>query len=163
MTRFGLRPSGSLLLTLALGACAQPAPPADQSAAAADAILAADAAWERVFTTQDTTAALAAIEPDGSMLAPNVPIATGSDAIRAVIQGFYGMPGMSLSWQATKAEAASSGDLGYSMGTYELTVDGPDGQPMTDHGKYVTLWRRQADGTWKVVVDIFNSDLPAGS
>jgi len=35
----------------------------------------------------------------------------------------------------------------------------PDGTPMTDHGKYATIWRKQTDGSWKVVVDIFNSDV----
>lgn len=68
--------------------------------------------------------------------APNAPVATGSDdVVRAVIPGSYGMPGMSLSWQATKAEAASSGDLGYSMETYELAVDGPDGPDSLPSGR----------------------------
>jgi ketosteroid isomerase-like protein len=149
----------SIGLVAMLAACQQA--PVDQSAAAAGAIRAADAAWEKAFTTQDTTAALDAVEPNGSMLAPNAPIATGHDAIRAAIGGFYGMPGMTLSWEATKAEAAMSGDLGYSQGTYTLSFNGPNGQPVTDHGKYVTVWRKQADGSWKVVADTFNSDMPA--
>jgi ketosteroid isomerase-like protein len=142
----------------ALCACQQA--PVDQSAAAADAIRAADIAWETVFSGGDTNAAVAAIDPTGSMLPPNGPIATGHDAIRQLIAGFYGMPGMSLHWQVNSVEAAASGDLGYSMGTYQLSVNDAKGQPVSDHGKYVTTWRKQTDGSWKVVADIWNSDLP---
>lgn len=155
MTRAGLVAAG---LALILGAC-QPAP-ADQSASAADAVRAADVAWEKAMSGRDTTAAVAVVEPSGSMLAPNAPIATGPEAIRALITGFYSMPGMSIHWQATKVEAARSGDLAYSSGTYELGFMDPKGKPLTDHGKYVTVWRKQADGSWKVAMDIFNSDLP---
>jgi len=150
-----------LMAALATALCACQQAPPDQSAAAADEIRAADIAWEQVFTGGDTTAAVAAVEADGSMLAPNAPIATGHDAVRAAIAGFYALPDITLHWQATKVEAAKSGDLGYSMGTYEMSFTGPDGNSVTDHGKYATIWRKQADGTWKVVADIFNSDLPA--
>jgi ketosteroid isomerase-like protein len=150
-----------LMAALGVALCACQQAPADQSAAAVDEIRAADIAWEKVFTGGDTSAAVAAVEPDGSMLAPNAPIATGHDAVRAAIAGFYALPDMTLHWQPTKVEAASSGDFGYSMGTYELSFTDPNGQAVTDHRKYVTIWRKQADGTWKVVADIFNSDLPA--
>ena len=70
-------------------------------------------------------------------------------------------PGFALSWQLTKAEASRGGDLGYTVGTYVLTLHDPKGEPVTDRGKYVTVWKKQADGSWKVAADIFNSDLPA--
>lgn len=138
----------------------QPPAPADLSAAAVEAVRAADIAWEKAFSGRDTTAAIAAIEPTGSVLAPNGPIATGPEAIRAVFAGWYAMPAMTLHWQLAAVEAARSGDLAYSRGTYELTFNDPKGKPVTDHGKYATVWRKQADGTWKVVLDMFNSDLP---
>jgi ketosteroid isomerase-like protein len=48
------------------------------------------------------------------------------------------------------------------MGTYSMTTSAPKGKkPVTDKGKYVTVFRKQADGTWKVVADVTNSDLPA--
>jgi ketosteroid isomerase-like protein len=58
-------------------------------------------------------------------------------------------------------EVARSGDLGYSQGTYDLTFNDPSGKPMTDRGKYLEVWKKQADGSWKCAVDTFNSDLPA--
>jgi len=159
------RPPLPLLLTglaLLLGACAQPAPaPVDESAAAADAVRAADIAWEKAFTSRDTTAAVAAVEATGSILPPNAPIATGPEAIRALFNGFYAMPAMTLHWTVTKAEAARSGDLAYTSGSYDLSFNDPKGKPVGEHGKYVTVWRKQADGGWKVVLDIFNSDAGA--
>jgi ketosteroid isomerase-like protein len=145
-------------LTLVLAAC-QPAAK-DESATAADAIRAADAAWSKVFSARDTSAAVAAVEPGGSILPPNGAIATGPEAIRKLFEGFYGMPAMTISWSPNKVEAARSGELGFSSGTYEMSYTDPKGKPATDHGKYVTIWRKQADGSWKVVLDTFNSDLP---
>jgi ketosteroid isomerase-like protein len=137
-----------------------PAAPVDESAAAVEAVRAADMAWEKAVSGRDTTAAVAAVEATGSVLAPNSPIATGPEAVRGVFAGFYGMPAMTIHWQPVVVEAARSGDLAYSRGTYELTFNDPKGKPVADHGKYATVWRKQADGTWKVVLDMFNSDMP---
>ena len=134
--------------------------PVDESAAATEAVRAADVAWEKAFSSRDTAAAVAAVEAGGSVLAPNAPIATGPEAIRALFAGFYGLPAMTLHWQVATAEAARSGELGYTRGTYELNYTDAKGKQASDHGKYVTVWRKQADGSWKVVVDVFNSDLP---
>jgi ketosteroid isomerase-like protein len=147
---------GSVVL---LGGC-QPSAPADQSAAAVEAVRAADQAWAKAFSAHDTTAAVAAVEANGSVLAPNAPIATGPEAIRALFAGFYAMPAMTLQWSPVDVEAARSGDLAYSRGSYELHFNDPKGTPVVDHGKYATIWRKQADGSWKVAVDVFNSDLP---
>jgi ketosteroid isomerase-like protein len=70
-------------------------------------------------------------------------------------------PGYALSWQVNKVEASHGGDLAYSMGTYEGTMNDAKGKPVTDRGKYVTVWEKQPDGKWNVVADIYNSDLPA--
>ena len=142
-----------------LGGC-QPRTADDLSTTAVQAIRTADIAWEKDFAARDTTATVAFVESTGSMLAPNAPIATGPAAIRTLFEGFYAFPGMTLHWEATEVGAAKSGDLGYSRGTYELSFTGPKAVRVTDHGKYATVWRKQADGTWKVVLDMFNSDLP---
>jgi ketosteroid isomerase-like protein len=113
-------------LAIILSAC-RPAPE-DRRASAAEAVRAADIAWDKAFSRRDTSAAVAAVEPTGSVLAPNAPIATGPEAIRALFTGFYAMPGLSIHWQPTKVEAARSGDLAYSTGTSELTFRDPKGE-----------------------------------
>ncbi len=147
---------------VALAACQKPAPaPVDHTADAIAAVKAADAAWLKVFAGRDTAAAVGMIEATGSMMGPNAPIATGPEAIKAMFAGFYALPGMTIAWEATRADAAASGDLAYTSGNYTLTFKDPKAGTITDKGKYVTVWHKQGDGSWKVALDIFNSDLPA--
>jgi len=94
------------------------------------------------------------------MFVPNSPLATGKEQIRKVWDSLVASPGFSISWQPGKVEVARSGDIGYSQRTYDLAMNDPKGNPMKDHGKYVVVWKKQADGSWKAVADIFNSDLP---
>lgn len=65
-----------------------------------------------------------------------------------------------MKWQVTKVEAARLGDFGYTVGTYEMKMNDPKGNPITDQGKYTTVWKKQADGSWKSVVDRSNTDSP---
>jgi len=129
------------------------------SAKAAEAVRAADIAWEKAFSSKDIDTAVASFEADGSVLAPNVPAATGPAGVRALFQGYYSMPALTVHWKPSRVDASASGDLGYSSGAYEMSFNDATGSPVIDRGKYVTVWRRQADGSWKIVVDIFNSDL----
>jgi ketosteroid isomerase-like protein len=66
-------------------------------------------------------------------------------------------PDFSLSWTPAKAEMAASGDLGYTYGNYVLKSKDKDGKPVTQYGKYTSIWKKQKDGSWKVAVDMGNS------
>jgi ketosteroid isomerase-like protein len=71
-------------------------------------------------------------------------------------------PNFALSFQGTQADASKGGDMVYTVGTYSLTASDPKNKkPVTDKGKYMTVYKKQADGTWKAVADSINSDLPA--
>lgn len=65
--------------------------------------------------------------------------------------------GTSLTWTPIKAEMASSGDLGYTYGNYVYTAKNKEGKTVTSYGKYASIWKKQKDGQWKVVVDVGNS------
>jgi ketosteroid isomerase-like protein len=65
--------------------------------------------------------------------------------------------GTSLTWTPAKAEMAASGDLGYTYGNYVYTVKNKDGKLVANYGKYTSIWKKQKDGQWKVVVDMGNS------
>jgi ketosteroid isomerase-like protein len=65
--------------------------------------------------------------------------------------------GTSLTWTPIKAEMASSGDLGYTYGNYVYTAKNKEGKTVTSYGKYTSIWKKQKDGQWKVVVDVGNS------
>ena len=64
---------------------------------------------------------------------------------------------LSLTWAPVKAEMAVSGDMGYTYGNYELRSKDKDGKMVTHYGKYASIWKRQKDGSWKVVLDMGNS------
>lgn len=120
------------------------------------ALLDRDRAWSQ--TPPDAEKFVSFFAADASFLPPNMPIATGTDAIRKVVSALVSMPGFSVRWSAVTADVSTAGDLGYTQGTYELTLNDPTGKQMTEKGKYVTVWKKQADGPWMVVADIFNPD-----
>jgi ketosteroid isomerase-like protein len=125
---------------------------------AEDGILAADLAWEKVYSAKDLDRSVAFCDEEGSMLAPNTPIATGKAALAKAIAGDFAHG--DLAWHPNKAGVARSGELGYTSGTYEQRFKNASGKTVLDKGKYLTVWKKQADGTWKVLFDMFNSDLP---
>jgi ketosteroid isomerase-like protein len=65
--------------------------------------------------------------------------------------------GTTLTWTPVKAEMAASGDLGYTYGNYVYTAKNKDGKLAANYGKYTSIWKKQKDGQWKVVVDMGNS------
>jgi ketosteroid isomerase-like protein len=65
--------------------------------------------------------------------------------------------GTTLTWTPVKAEMSASGDLGYTYGTYIYTVKNKNGKLVANYGKYTSIWKKQKDGRWKVVVDMGNS------
>jgi ketosteroid isomerase-like protein len=75
----------------------------------------------------------------------------------AKTMGFLDSPDNQLTWSPVGGDVAASGDLGYTYGTYEFTSKDKDGKPTVSHGKYTTIWKKQKDGSWKVVLDMGNS------
>ena len=148
------------LAVVAFGCSGMQKTNADTRDADLAALMDADKTWAQTAANKEMEKIHAYFLSDAVVLAPHAPIAEGADAARALFDQMYGLPGFSLTWQATSSEVASSGDLGYTVGTYELSFDGPDGAPIKDNGKYMTVWKKQADGTWKVAVDMFNTNLP---
>ncbi len=149
---------GCLALLLLASACNQQRP-ADTRAADESAIRDLDAQWSKTAAANDLEGTVSYYSDDASLLPPNAPIATGKQAIRAAWASLLG-PGVSVSWQVSKIEVSRSGDLAYLMGVYLVTLKDPQGKPLTDRGKLVEVWKKQVDGEWKTVADIYNSDLP---
>jgi ketosteroid isomerase-like protein len=133
--------------------------PAQSNEEEMEAIQAADAAWMKVYHAKDLDKSLSFLDEQGSMLVSNAPMATGKDALaKAIARDFAAGD---LTWHGNKVGVARSGDLGYTTGTYEWTLKTGSGKTATDKGKYLTVWKKEADGSWKVLYDMFNSDLPA--
>jgi ketosteroid isomerase-like protein len=71
--------------------------------------------------------------------------------------------GAKLTWTPSFVDVAESGDLGYTWGRYEFRGPGADGKERIGGGFYLTIWKRQPDGTWKFVVDTGTPDRPKPS
>ena len=126
-------------------------------AAEHDALMAADKGWSE--SVGDTAEFLSHVADDAYFMPFGAPLARG-DAIRTTWEHLVSLPGFALEWEATDATVAESGELGYTIGAFKLTTE-QDGALMITAGKYVTIWNKQADGSWKVQVDCFNADGPA--
>lgn len=75
----------------------------------------------------------------------------------AMVRRFADWPAdATMEWEPLGGMAASSGDFGFTWGTYVFISQGEDG-PVVEHGKYVSIWRKEPDGEWKFVVDIGNA------
>jgi uncharacterized protein (TIGR02246 family) len=122
-----------------------------------------DAQWSAAAGAKDLDKTVSFYSDDAIVMPPNAPSATTKEAIRSAWKEMLTTPGAAISWKATKVEVAKSGDLAYVSGTYEEAMTDASGKPVKDHGKYVEIFKKQADGTWKVVADIWNSDLPASA
>jgi ketosteroid isomerase-like protein len=133
---------------------------ADTKSATEQALRDADAQWSKAAGAKDLNKTVSFYSDDATVLPPNALAVTDRDGIRKTWQDLLTSPGATISWKATKVEVAKSGDLACLSGTYELTMNDASGKPMTDHGKYVEVWEKQANGKWKCGADIWNSDLP---
>ena len=150
----------SLLLLAFTSACTQ-APPPDTHDADVQSLKDTEAAWVKVVAAKDFEKTVSYYADDASLLMSNAPAANGKDAIRAAFKPLADDPNFAHACQASRVEVAKSGDLGYAQGAYTSTMTDPKTKkPITDKGKYVTAYKKQADGTWKAVADMDSSDLP---
>lgn len=135
----------------------------DSRAADAAALQALDEQWSATAAKHNLAGTVAFYANDAVLLPANAPIATDQKSIRASWAALLG-PNTAVSWKVSKAEVARSGELGYLYGTYELSINDPQGgPPVHDTGKLVEIWKKQTGGNWKCIVDTYNSDLPVAS
>ena len=147
--------SGALAISGCSGSDARDSRAADEAA-----IREADAASIRAIAAKQIDATVSFYDEQASILMPNAPIVTGRQDIRKAWEQMFAIPGFSLVPKTTRIEVARSGDLAYAQGTYQFTANDSQGKAVNDRGKFVVVWKKQTDGTWKAVADIWNSDSP---
>jgi uncharacterized protein (TIGR02246 family) len=127
------------------------------------AIRAADASGLKAAQAKDVAGATANYADDASWLPPHAAIVQGKEAIRSAWAQLLNTPGLNMDWQITKIDVSAAGDMSYTLYKYEMTMSGPNGEPIHDNGKDMAVWMKQSGGTWKIVADTFNSDMPLRS
>jgi uncharacterized protein (TIGR02246 family) len=167
MTLNALGRAGLFAAVVTLSACAQQAPqpsaPPDTRAADEAAIRARINDWAAAARAKDSAKFVTFYADDAVVMLAGAPDIRGIASIRESIPGMMQDPAFALSFEAEKVEVARSGDLAYETGTYEMTMTGPDKKPATEKGHYAVVWRKGADGAWKVVIDAPVSDPPGGT
>ena len=130
--------------------------PTGLSEADRTAIRKADETDMMMMIAKDWKGDLALYTEDAIQLPPNQAALQGKAAIQAWYEAF---PPFS-NFQEQSLEIEGQADLAYDRGTYSMTVTPPGAAPIEDRGKYLTIYRKQADGSWKIARVMFNSDLP---
>ena len=94
---------------------------------------------------------------------PATAIATSDVDRRKELQGLINDPNLKLTFAADRVQVAESGDLAYSRGHYAITTTDPKtSKPVDSQGSYLTVYKKQADGSWKATED-FITPGPATS
>jgi uncharacterized protein (TIGR02246 family) len=150
---------GLTVLALLLAGCSSTPP--DTREADAKALKDLEAQWNREYASKDAAKVAAHYADDAVLMSPGMPASSGKDAISKTLMEMVSDPALSLKFQSSKVEVSKSGDLGYTQGSYTLTMTDPASKKViSDHGSYVTTYRKQADGSWKAVADIASSEVP---
>ena len=118
-----------------------------------------DAQWSEAAAAKDVEQTIAYYSDEATVFPPNATKAATKEGIRNIWKGLLASPGLVIDWKPASVQLAKSGEMGWVSGAYELTMNDTSGKPINDRGKYLEVWERQPDGTWKCVADIWNSDL----
>ncbi len=153
------RPSLSLVFLLVLAGCSRRGfdPAAEQAK-----LLRRDAEWADLASAgKDVEKIVSYWSDDAVLIFPGQPVLEGKTAIRAYVTESLKTPGFKIHWVSEKPVFSPDGKLAYMRGKDELTVPGPSGAPVTVHLRGISIWRLDADGQWRCVVDISNEQPPA--
>jgi len=153
----------ALGLLCLLTACSQP-PPASPDTRAADekTIRDGEIAWAADWASKDAAKIASHYGDDAVLLMPDMPLVKGKDAIQDTLKKMVADKNLALNFTTSDVQVAKAGDVAYTQGTYTLTVtDSRTKRAVTEKGKYVTVYKKQSDGSWRAVEDINNADAPA--
>ena len=146
------------LIAVVLSGCARPPAPAAPPADAAAALLKADRDFAAASVATGTAQAFFdTMTADTLEIGADGPPVVGRDKVRDDLQS---LGKHVLDWTPQKAEVSASGDMGWTWGEWRL-LDAAGSAKVLAHGRYLNIWKHQADGAWKLAVDIGNKSKDA--
>jgi uncharacterized protein (TIGR02246 family) len=151
----------TVVAVLASCQTAQPPTPAPVDTRAQDetAIRAAAQDWGKAVEAKNLDQTLSYYADDAWVYPQNAPIAKTADQRRSVWAAFFATPGASdMEGNIERIEVARSGDLAVEYDTFAMTMNDKKGKPITETEKSVVTWKKQADGKWRVITDIWNTN-----
>ncbi len=149
----------SAAILLAAGCSQTPArAPMDTRKAAEAAITTAANALAQAAEAKDLDKCMSFYVDDPVLFVPGAPAVVGKDAVRKAFEGFLGAQSLKLETSGLLIDVAQSGDLAFERGSYSNTITDAKGKTTTETGKLVLVWKKQADGSWKIAADTNASD-----
>jgi uncharacterized protein (TIGR02246 family) len=147
-------------LAMTVSACGKQAPAAGGDAASVEAALKADQkAWLDAFKNRDLEALARHYAGDAVFASSAGPPASGSTEIRRIYANWLTDKNIKITLDSDKIDVAASGDLAYSRGHFsEHYTDPKTGKVMTDSGAFLSVYKKQDDGSWKMVEDFAVTD-----
>jgi ketosteroid isomerase-like protein len=134
--------------------------PAPDVAAVRHAIDVGDSIFTAAALRGDSTAATSLYADDAVLMWANAPAARGHDAIARS----FGAAASTMKVSAMKLQTQDvtlAGDYAIETGAYQMTSQTKTAKPVQEVGKYIVVWKKQPDGSYKIFRDIANTDLPA--
>lgn len=114
--------------------------------------------WSKSAATDSIEKTLSYWAEDAVIMSPGESPIKGKLAIHNMIEDTKKIPGFKISWQPISAYVSQGGDMAYLLEQNQITVNDSLGKPVTEYNKSVTIWRKEANGSWKNVVDTWNAD-----
>lgn len=98
---------------------------------------------------------------ENAVLLPTAePQIEGKEAIREEWEHLLEIPGFESKSKLARVDVSAGGDMAFTAGSYEARMMGEDGAEVVEPGKWVSIWRKQTDGAWQVVLETYNTDIP---
>jgi len=153
-----------IMLLLLTAACSQKQDPMARDLDATKAeLMAADSAFSAMSAREGSVAAFHHYLADEGRALPQQGYPRSRDDFAHMLQEQDDAPPTTqLTWEPLYADAAASGELGYTHGRYTFASTDEAGETQYTNGYYVTVWKRQADQQWRVVLDAGNEAPPGG-
>lgn len=134
--------------------------PAPDVAAVRQAIESANARFDSAAVKGDSATLVGLYADDAVLMLSNVPAARGHDAIAKAFGGMVAAMKVSA-FKLTTQDVIAAGDYAIETGAFDMSSQAAKGgKPVHDVGKYLVVWKKQADGSYKILRDIANSDQP---
>ena len=142
------------LAALTASGCTQGAKASADTAQIEQSIRAQEAQWQKDYAAKDINALADHYAEDGAIGGPGDPLATTDVERRKMLQNLTLDPNLKMEFAADRVQVAQAGDLAYSRGHYTMQLtDKATNKPMTSTGSYLTVYKKEADGSWKAVED----------
>ena len=143
---------------LLLAACT----PQNETTAASEqeAVKAADAALQQAVAAKDLNKIMVHYADDAALMPAAEPIINGKAAIAEEWKHILAIPQLENTSKLARAEVAAANDLAYTMGSYRSRMMGESEVLVDEPGKWLSIWKRQPDGGWKIIVETYNTDIP---